>query len=216
MLTGGLPLERKVIVQIIAACALICLCIYTYLLSQGNSPLLYSTKFGSNKTRWFHKVFFGLTAIAFGVCLYMGALELLAILPYSLGNFGEDGDFQSVRSGLAALFAVCCGIPLAYQLDGITHQRVGLDLMAFEYDGEIRILKARLNGSLPELRSLLVTLAQRLEEQRLILPSDANAKGDADYDQRSLAGDRVRSILFLIRLAKEAERELQSRQPNSF
>ena len=105
---------------------LLCLSLYIGLAAGGRSELLYATASSHPELRLHHRAFFLLAAAGLLVCLYQGADFMLSWMPDSWGNVGEDGDYKTLRSFIAGLFAMAGGLFLCQFIDGATHDKFDL------------------------------------------------------------------------------------------
>lgn len=90
------------------ACLLaLALCI-ALMQNQGN-PTMYAASRGSYLTVA-QKSLLALAGLGFITCMYTGAYAMLFWMPDNWGSFGDDGEFQTVRAGLAGTFAAIGGM----------------------------------------------------------------------------------------------------------
>jgi hypothetical protein len=120
----------KVLFIAVSTGSLLALSVYIYLANRGGNATLYlSDDYRHLSTN--QKVFLGLAAIGFLICMFKGAETMLFWLPSEWGWPDEDGEFQSVRVLIASAFAMFGGIALAQFIDNSTHREFFLrDLRA--------------------------------------------------------------------------------------
>jgi hypothetical protein len=151
-----------------SAAALFALCIYIFLACRGDSPTLLSTD-DARRMNWRNKLFLGLATIGFLVCMYQGATAMLAWMPDSWGQLDEDGEFQTFRSSLAAIFAGVGGLALIFFMDQATRDRTFLRVLRVQIEGERKVHTAR---SLARLDALKSDFEGKIEELEGKVPRD--------------------------------------------
>lgn len=138
-------LVLKVLLGIIGTLCLISLSIYIYLANRGDSITVYS----SVDTRLLsagQKVFLGLAAMGFLTCMYQGAEAMLHWIPKDWGAIDEDGEYQTLQTTIASMFALFGGLTLAQFIDRAAHGVFFLRDLQLEGKELKRIIDASTSG----------------------------------------------------------------------
>ena len=112
-------------------------------------------------------------------CMYSGAEALLFWMPSEWGNIDSEGEYQTARTTLAAIFALYAGFTLAAFLDKANHEKFYI-VEALDKTKELeKILEASLDISkLEKLKSEYVSISQSLRasaKERSPLASTLNS-----------------------------------------
>lgn len=113
-------LVLKVLLGIVSTLCLISLSIYIYLANRGDSITVYSSV-DSRLLSASQKVFLGLAAIGFLTCMYQGAEAMLHWIPKDWGTIDEDGEYQTLQTTIASMFALFGGLTLVQFIDRAAH-----------------------------------------------------------------------------------------------
>lgn len=116
----------QVLAAVLGSLTLLCLSLYIGLAAGGRSELLYATASSHPELGLHHRAFFLLAGAGLLLCLYQGADFMLSWMPDSWGNVDEDGDYKTLRSFIAGLFAMAGGLFLCQFIDGATHDKFDL------------------------------------------------------------------------------------------
>lgn len=191
----------------IATACFLCLCVYIYLASRGDSITLYCTVDMRLMTRG-RKVFLVLAAVGFLTCMYAGAYAMLYWIPSEWGSIDEDGTFTSARMFLAACFSFFGGLVLAGFIDKASHNRVFLRELQAERTELRDILQVSLSAQ--GLDSLELRYSDRIESLRSQL---GNRKGGSTFAAHAYpegqAIQRYRELIALIELQRLKLRSIQ-------
>lgn len=155
----------QILLTLLGASTLLCLAIYIYLANRGRSLALYSSvdsrlrSFGTN-------VIFAFAAAALLICLYKGAEMMLFWLPFNWGSVDEDGQFTTLRAGLALLFTSIFGVAFIEFIDKSVHREFYLR----DLNIECRELKRVIDASHSE--SALRHLIEEYKQERSLLVTE--------------------------------------------
>jgi hypothetical protein len=138
---------------LLAASALICLCVYVWSAYRGNDSTILSTD--ERLMSFKKKVFFSFAAIGLFTCVFQGIESMLWWLPSSWGTHDEEGDFTTWRVQLSALITLFLGGGLAIFVEravregpafaraSIERDELGKILDAFESPSSLKLLAAQ-------------------------------------------------------------------------
>lgn len=153
----------RLIFAVLSTASLCTLSLYIFLAVRGKSELLYSTVSSRLVPSWKDKAFFALATIGFLVCMFKGAEAMLYWMPSSWGSADSDGDYQTLKSYIAFLFAGIGGIALVGFIDKATHEKFHLRELAEFSLGQEKIINAsRSPASLNSLRKEFETAIEEI------------------------------------------------------
>ncbi|MGH9657943.1 MAG: hypothetical protein ACRD96_05325 [Bryobacteraceae bacterium] len=189
---------------ILSTMALFSLSVYIGLAYWGRSAILYSTALRVAPS-WRSRIFLSLAAIGFVTCLFQGARAMLFWVPSTWGSVDENGQYQTLATILAALFAFAGLFFIAF-IDGATHEKVWLRVTREHLQGLSEILQASLD------RRTLADLKEKYEKKAAELAADLGPlpAGRSDDDMvRHRMGPTGERIAVLQALADTAQKQHQ-------
>lgn len=194
-----------VVLAIASTVLLVALTVYIALAAGGRSEVLFSTAYGVLPP-WRWRFFLAFAAIGLLVCLFEGAHAMLSWLPGEWGSIDEHGEFVTIRTSLALLFAGGAGPFLIAFLDKATHEKVCLRLSLEKEEGLNEILKASLH------RQTLTYLEEKYEQKADDLARSAHS-GSAgrsyDHMRIGLTEERIVVLRELVSSAKRQRERLE-------
>ena len=126
----------QAVLYLIGTVSLGCLAFYAWHVSRGKSPLLYGMSLSRDLSAK-ERLFLGLAALAFFVCLVQGADTMLGWMPSSWGSVDEDGEFQRFSFMLAFVFALGTFYVFGRTIEQSTRREVELDELIKTIRGKV-------------------------------------------------------------------------------
>jgi len=199
----------KLLLAVLSTAALVSLASYMALAYWGRSRILYSTALEVGPS-WSARIFLVLAASGLLTCLFQGARSMLFWMPSTWGHVDENGEYQTLATGLALLFA-SGGLFFIAFIDKATHEKVWLRVLREQLTGFSEILRASLNGrALADLEAKHAKHAAELAGAQGPLPPVYR-----DADIREYMGptrERIAALEELVAAIKDQRKRLDSQQ----
>lgn len=208
----------EIVLAIVSIPTLLSISIYGFLAVKGGSATLISTV-DSSRLTWPQKIFIGLSIIGFLVCMYSGAEALLSWMPEKWGHIDADGEYQTIKTSLAFIFASTVGIAFVIFIDKANHEKYFLEEIRLKCTELEKILEAADNSSrLEAIKDEYIRITRSLDSPRFVMGSLAKSRYGFQYGKILLEEQRMRKYHEFISLIEKQQLKLiqKSEQASPF
>jgi hypothetical protein len=191
----------RFLLAVLSTSALLSLSAYVALAYWGRSRMLYQSGLDVRPS-WREAILLILAAGGFLTCLFQGARAMLFWLPEAWGGVDEYGEYQTLTTSLALLFA-SGGVFFIAVINNATRDKVWLQASLREVKGLSEILEASLDHRrLAELEARHTKQAASLASSLGVLP-----RGTSNADIRATVEPTREHVAVLEGLATAAQRQ---------